>query len=397
VTTAVLATIDLHSSLFNLGSGARRVRGRPTELQIATLLRLLETAHEPAMILWDANATITGWFMGAEKTFGHSAAEAVGQHASMLYTPEDRAAGALEYEISVALQRGYSENDRWMFRKDGGKFWANGILNPIRADDGEVLGFGKSLRNRTDARGRLDALENRVGQLQSAASNKFLPISTLAHELRGPLSAITHATEVLREAAAPSDLGTVAVDIIARQCQSMTCLVEDLLEATRLRTGKMQLRRRKTSLGDIVAAALETCASAAKSRRHSVQLIVLAGDVYVMADAHRLQQVFVNLLQNAIKFTPEGGQIWLKVSSEGHEAVGRVEDTGIGIPPEVLPGIFDMFAQAEQPSDVAKSGLGIGLALVKELVELHGGTVQVRSDGVGKGAEFTVRLPLEMS
>lgn len=364
------------------------------EQQIASLRRLLETAAEPALILWDADAVITGWFMGAEKTFGYSASEIIGQSAVVLYTAEDREIGIPEYEIAVALKRGYSENDRWMRKSDGSSFWANGVLNPIYSVDGELKGFAKSLRNRNDFKGKIDKLEKQLESLKHSEASRSLSVSTLAHELRGPLSAVTYAVQVLRHTPPATEPSFSAVDIIERQCRSMSRLIDDLLDASRLQIGKVRLLKSRISLGEVAAAALQTCLPNIAQRGQLADFVEPSGKVWVEADAQRLNQVIVNLIQNASKFTPEGGRIWLKVTNEGNDAVVRVEDNGVGISPEELPRIFELFAQAESSSIGTHTGLGIGLSIVKDVVELHGGSVQVRSDGLGRGSEFTVRLPL---
>jgi len=358
------------------------------------LRRLLDTAAEPALVLWDADAVITGWFMGAEKIFGYSAEEAIGQSSSILYTFEDREIGIPEFEIAVALKRGHAENDRWMRKKDGSSFWANGVLNPVRSLDGTLEGFAKSLRNRTDFKGKIDKLEKQLESLKQSEAGRSLSVSTLAHELRGPLSAVTYAVEVLRQSQPAHETANAAIDIVEKQCRSMSRLVDDLLDTSRLRTGKVRLNKARSALGEIAAAALETCRPEIFGRHQTADLVQPAGSVWVEADPLRLQQVLVNLIQNASKFTSDGGRIWLKVSNEGSDAVFRVEDNGAGISSEELPRIFELFAQADSTSQSHGAGLGIGLSIVKAIVELHGGSVQVRSDGPGKGSEFTVRLPL---
>lgn len=221
--------------------------------------RLLQTAQEPVLVTWGPDFKITGWYMGAEKTFGWSSSEAIGQPYSILYTPEDVALGIPHYEVEGALKRGYSENDRWMLKKGGGKFWANGVLSPIHSPDGQLLGFGKILRDRTDGRIQVDTLERLVESLRQGGATKALAASTVAHELRGPLSAITNAMGVLQTSVVQSEVGTTALEIIARQCQSMTRLIEDLLDNSRLQVGKLQIRRERIDLARVATAAVETC------------------------------------------------------------------------------------------------------------------------------------------
>jgi signal transduction histidine kinase len=173
----------------------------------------------------------------------------------------------------------------------------------------------------------------------------------------------------------------------------MRRLVDDLLEVTRISTGKIQLDLHEQDLNEILTVAADNCRRLIDERTHTFHLLLPDSPVTIRADATRLQQVFVNLIENAARYTQYGGDIWVKLFVEGREAVVKVEDSGVGISPEILPRIFEMFTQAELVGDKA-SGLGIGLSVVKDLTKLHGGTVQVRSDGIGKGSDFVVRLPL---
>jgi two-component system CheB/CheR fusion protein len=171
-------------------------------------------------------------------------------------------------------------------------------------------------------------------------------------------------------------------------------LIGDIIDATRANTGKVQLQLRREDLRRVIQAALSSCRSQIDSRTQVVHVFMPDVPLYVNIDDARMRQVFVNLIQNSAKFTRHGGSIWIKVASEANEAVVKIEDNGIGIRPDVLPSIFDLFVQAEFTDERAEGSLGIGLSVVRDLTTMHGGTVQVRSDGVGKGAEFVVRLPL---
>jgi signal transduction histidine kinase len=217
----------------------------------------------------------------------------------------------------------------------------------------------------------------------------------LAHEIRNPLAAVTSALELLDQVGSQNDESVFARSSIRRQLDFMQRLVEDLLEITRIGMGKVQLQKQLLPLNEVILAAVETCRPAIDDRTHDFEVVMPGKEIMVEADPARLQQVFVNLIHNAVKYTEYGGQIWVKVSVEGQDAVVKVEDTGIGISPEMLPQIFNLFTQSEFGGSQKSSGLGIGLSVVQDLVSLHGGTVQVRSDGIGKGSEFTVRLPLK--
>jgi two-component system CheB/CheR fusion protein len=355
---------------------------------------LLEQATEHALIMLDKRGRIVHWLGGAETIFGYAASEVAGKHHSMLFGPEDVVQGAPEKELTIADSGAPAEDDRWMRRKDGVRFWATGVLQAIRSADGAIIGYGKVLRNRTDLRARLEYLENEVEGLRAAEHRKNGFISTLAHELRNPLSSLVVAVEILQRNLQDSEDVAFAVAVVQRQVDMLRRLVDDLLDITRLSVGKVKLELIEVSLDGILKAAVETCRPFIDDRTHELHLIMGKQPVTVRADAMRLQQVFVNLIQNAVKFTEYGGDIWVKLLLDGKEAVVKVEDTGIGISPELLPRIFDLFTQDEFSGGRGKGGLGIGLSVVRDITRLHGGSVTVRSDGVGKGSEFTVRLPL---
>lgn len=359
------------------------------------LLRLmLEQARDHALILLDEEGRVVDWLAGSEHVFGWHRHEMLGRPLHVLFTTEDRARGVPDHELAVASADGRAEDDRWQVRKDGTRIWASGVVQPLRAEDGSVLGFAKVLRDRTDVRGQLEALENRVEALARGNARRDLVLATLAHELRSPLAAMSHATELLRLAAGPSDDQRYAVQIVDRQAAAIGRLVDDLLDASRVETGKMAIARVDLDLHEVLARAADAARPRAEQRGLGFRLIAVPGAMPVHGDAGRLGQVLHNLLDNAIKYTPEGGCVWLKATIEGDEAVVRVEDTGIGIEPEALPEIFELFTQEEHARPLSGGGLGLGLSLVRQIVALHDGTVQVRSEGRGKGSEFTVRLPL---
>ena len=221
--------------------------------------------------------------------------------------------------------------------------------------------------------------------------NEFLAM--LSHELRNPLAPLLSAVQILRFQQIAEPQHTQAVQIIERQVRQLTRLVEDLLDVSRFMTGKFQLRLDACTLQHIVERAVATTQSLVLQRTHSFTVSLPARDLPLHADAARLEQVIVNLLHNAVKYTDAGGSIWLTVEEHDDMAVVRVRDTGIGITPELLPRVFDLFSQAEQSLHRSEGGLGVGLCLVQRLVEQHLGSIEVSST-VGRGSEFVVRLPL---
>jgi signal transduction histidine kinase len=255
-----------------------------------------------------------------------------------------------------------------------------------------VRGFAKILRDRTDLRGQVEAHRNRAEMLADEDRRKLLIFGTLAHELRTPLAAVANATKIIELAQPNDDKLAYALQILNRQTAYVTAIIDDLQEVVRARTGKTVLRYEPLRMDDLLRDAVETISSTTDSKQQTVSLALPATPVQLEGDPLRLRQTLLNLLQNAAKFSDRGKRIFVTCTVEADEAVVKVADEGHGIPPQLLPRVFDALAQAE-PSDHA-AGLGLGLSLVKEYVELHGGTVQVRSEGLARGSEFTVRLPL---
>jgi signal transduction histidine kinase/DNA-binding response OmpR family regulator len=221
--------------------------------------------------------------------------------------------------------------------------------------------------------------------------NEFLAM--LAHELRNPLAPIRNAAQVLRLLGLENPTLDWARDVLDRQVGQMVRIVDDLLDVSRITRGKIQLRTEPVDVAAVVARAVETSRPLIDARRHGLSVALPPEPLRAEADPARLAQVLANLLNNAAKYTEEGGQIWLDVAREAGEVVFRVRDTGIGIPREMLASVFELFTQADRSLDRSQGGLGIGLTLVKSLVEMHGGSVRASSEGPGKGSEFVVRLP----
>jgi PAS domain S-box-containing protein len=256
--------------------------------------------------------------------------------------------------------------------------WAN-----VRLSNGTHVGIGIDITDRKEYEQSLKEADRR--------KDEFLAM--LAHELRNPLAPIRHAAQVFRLLAPAEPNLQRAQDMIERQVQEMTRLVDDLLDVSRITRGKIGLTREPLDLAVVIAAAVETSRPLIDAHRHQL-LVSLPGEpLGVEADATRLAQVISNLLNNAAKYTSEDGHIWLTVEACPGEAVVRVRDDGVGIPPDLLPQVFDLFVQGDRSLARSEGGLGIGLTVVKSLVEMHGGSVEARSEGPGKGSEFIVRLP----
>jgi PAS domain S-box-containing protein len=258
---------------------------------------------------------------------------------------------------------------------------------PIPGPDGTVVLIGGMAIDITD---RLRAEE----ELKEADRRKDEFLAMLAHELRNPLAPVCNALQILKLPGLPEQEMQEARDVIGRQVGQLSRLVDDLLDVSRITRGKITLRMVPVELTAVLARAVETSRPLIEANRHTFTLCSTPEPVWVLADPTRLEQVFTNLLNNSAKYTERGGSIRLTAERQEDDVLVRVRDTGFGIPAHVLPHVFELFAQADRTLDRSQGGLGIGLTLVKTLVELHGGTVTAHSEGPGQGSEFVVRLPI---
>jgi PAS domain S-box-containing protein len=368
----------------------RRAAERALRESQDRLRLMVESVKDYAIFAVDANGIVTNWNTGAERVFGYTEEEMVGRTADVLWGEVDRAEGVPERERARAVAAGRAEDERWHVRKGGSRFYASGVVTPILDESGRVRGFTKVARDVTDRKRAEEAL-------QEADRRKDVFLAMLAHELRNPLAPIANALHLVRLQGGDA---RPALDVIERQVEHMVRLVDDLLDVSRITRGQIKLQKKQVDLAVVISRAVESSRPLIEARRHTLDVRLPDGPLPVEGDQVRLAQVILNLLINAAKYTPEGGQIWLTVEREPGaagspgQAVVRVRDTGMGIPAEMLAGIFDLFTQVERTLDRAEGGLGIGLSLVRSLTELHGGSVEVRSEGPGQGSEFAVRLPL---
>src|ERR1700722_11254991 len=346
---------------------------------------LMENVKDFAIFLLDTSGKIATWNTGAERILGYKEAEIIGQPFAIIFTQQDIVNRQAENQLEQALQKGRSEDERWHVRKDGTKLWAMGVVTPLWDESGQLRGYAKVMRDITD-RKRAEV------ELAEASQRKDEFLAMLAHELRNPLAPILNAIHLLRQEKAVSPGQEEAANMIDRQARHLTRLVEDLLDVSRITKGKIHLRKQRVELSPLVHQAVETVRPLLDSRKHELTVSLPPEAVWLEADPARLEQVLGNLLNNAAKYTEPCGHIWLTAEREGSEVFLRVKDTGIGILPEMLPRIFDLFVQADRSLDRAQGGLGIGLTLVKRLVQLHEGKIEAHSPGVGKGSEFVVRL-----
>ncbi len=278
-------------------------------------------------------------------------------------------------------------------RKDGTSetHYFNFVYTPFRGADGQVAGvfvIASDVTDQVRARQQLEDLR-RAAESANRAKDEFLAM--LGHELRNPLSPIVTALQLMK---LRGDGANRERTVIERQVAHLTRLVDDLLDVSRIARGKVELKIEAVEIAEVAVKAIEMASPLLEQRAHALELDVPRLGLIVRGDATRLAQVVSNLLTNAAKYTPAGGRISVTAAADGEAVVLRVRDNGIGISPEVLGHIFDLFVQARQELDRAHGGLGLGLTIVRNLVQLHGGTVSAQSEGIGKGSEFVVRLPL---
>ena len=279
-------------------------------------------------------------------------------------------------------------------RSDGQRIFVSLTISPIKDADGRVVGASKIVRDVTERKRAEEKLQRLAADLSEADRRKNEFLAMLAHELRNPLAPISNAAQALRLSSGDRAAVESASNMLERQVGQMSRLVDDLLDMSRITRGKIELRRDRVELAPIVEAAVEAVRAQYARMNHELTVVLPPRPVRVNADPARLTQVIGNLLNNACKFTDRGGRIALTVECDGDQARIRVRDNGIGIAADQLPHLFEMFVQADSSLERSRDGLGIGLTLVKTLVELHGGSVEARSDGPGRGSAFEVRLPV---
>ena len=357
------------------------------------LLAAIVESSDDAIISKSLDGVIQSWNAGAERIFGYSAGEAVGRHITIIIPPERIAE---ENEIIATLKAGrrvdHFETER--LRKDGGRIQVSLTISPVKDEAGNIIGASKIARDITERKHLEDELRTLAADLSEASRRKDEFLAMLSHELRNPLAPMTNAVQVLRLRSDDSQAVRSASATLERQVRQLTRLVDDLLDMSRITRGKIELRRERTELAPVIHQAVEANRALYKSMNHELTLKLPPLSVCLDADPARLAQVVGNLLNNASKFTDKGGHISLTAGVEDGQAVLRVKDDGIGISPENLPALFEMFTQVDTSLERSRDGLGIGLTLVKTLVEMHGGAVEARSAGTGRGSEFIVRLPV---
>lgn len=366
----------------------QRVSERREVPEHGELFRLIvECATDYAIFTTDCERRVTSWNVGAERMMGWSDEEFIGRSADDIFIAEDRERGEPAKEAQKALENGRAENRRWHQRKDGSRFWGDGIMAPLRDERQKIRGFVKIFRDRTADR-KVEE-ERREGERRK---DEFLAI--LAHELRNPLAAISNASRLLQSAHVNERSVKWSKDVIARQVESLSRMIDDLLDVSRINTGKVHLTREVVNIGPVIARSIQSVSHMIEEKKHVLGVQIASSPLRALGDRIRLEQIVSNLLSNAAKYTDPGGRIEVIAAPSGDDSIViSVRDNGVGLSPEMCSKIFELFAQVDKSLDRSKGGLGIGLSVVKRLVEMHGGTVSVESRGPGRGSEFSVRLP----
>jgi PAS domain S-box-containing protein len=367
------------------------------------LLAEIVDSSEDAVISKNINGIVTSWNAAAERMFGYSASEAIGQSISTLIIPPDR----LEEEalILTRLRRGerieHTETER--LAKDGRLVPVSLTVSPVRDRHGEIVGASKIARDITHRREaeaertRLLASERAARERAEAASRaKDELVATISHEIRSPVNAILGWAQMMRRTHLDADETARALEIIERNARAQVQLLEDLLDITRAITGKLRIAARPMDLQRSLDAALDSLRPAVEAKSITLDVHRESRKTIVTADGDRLQQVFWNLLSNAVKFTPKHGHVVVTVQRLNSHVEVKFQDSGIGIAPDFLPHLFERFEQADNTTARRHGGLGLGLAIARHLVELHGGSISATSPGTGQGATFSVVLPVRV-
>jgi PAS domain S-box-containing protein len=361
---------------------------------------LIENISDYAIFMIDVDGRVASWNTGAEHMLGYSAEEVLGQPAARFFVNEDQGL-VLEREMREAQSTGRAMSAGWRVRKNAEHLYVEGSLTAVRDDQGRLLGYSKLMRDVTDKR-RIEAEREHLLQSERAArseaerssrmKDEFL--ATLGHELRTPLNAILGWSQVLRRTSGVNTELAEGLKVIERNARAQAQIIEDLLDMSSIISGKVRLEMQKVDLTSIVEASVSAVRPAAEAK--GIALDVELDDVprAVGGDPNRLQQVFWNLLTNAVKFTPKGGRVAVALKQLNSHFEVSVTDSGEGIDPAFLPHVFERFRQADASSSRRHGGLGLGLSIVKQLVELHGGQITAVSAGSGKGSKFTVALPV---
>jgi PAS domain S-box-containing protein len=349
---------------------------------------LLENIEDYAIILLDADGRIASWNIGAERTFGY-ASDIVGAHLSRFYPPESLDAGQPDRELRTAFEEGRADDECWLVKNDGTRFWASGVTNSIRDASGKLVGFTKVVRDLTERKKSEDERGRLLDEARRATRSREQVLAIVSHDLRNPLNSIQLASHLLL-ASPPNPKAERQLQIIHRSAVRMEHLIDDLLDLASIQGGRLSMDVRAVRASDVARDAVEAQVGPAKERDIELSTELSVDDVEVRCDPHRILQVFGNLLSNALKFCRAGDLVRVKGRVSGDHVLFAVEDTGPGIPDEEKPHLFEPFWSAARHR---REGTGLGLYITRSIVEAHGGRIWVESSA-GRGSTFYFTLPL---
>lgn len=365
----------------------------------AHMKQLAQSTKGYAIITLDCEGLITTWNRGAENIFGYSEREIIGRSVDMIYTEQDRQAGVPAAERKRALEQGQAADERWHIRRDGTQCFFSGLVNPLLDSEGTVTGFAKIARDLTEDRQRSSEQQSTLESIQAANLQKDQFFAVLSHELKHPLNLIQLNTDLISRSQVAKNSPSLrkATQSIQNAVRSQSRIIDDLMDVSRVRTGKLKLHYSTLNYQEVLRGIESVFTPLAQAENVTFESFKPDQPIYIHADPTRLDQIIWNLLNNAWKFTKGGERICMQLEREGELARLDVIDSGEGIAEDFLPKVFDMFGQAEmQHAQRSKHGLGIGLALVKQLVEAHNGRIEAFSEGLGRGARFSVWLPVHL-
>lgn len=371
------------------------------------LNHIVENIRDYAIFAQDANGQILSWNQGVTAIFGYNEEEFVGTHVSVIFTPEDIENGEVEEQMRESEAKGRAIDRKWHVRRDGSRFWANGLLMPMWDGERKLRGYARVIRDdtqqkafederdmilrlETDARRQAERLRE---SLERAERDKDKFLALLAHELRNPLNAILGWLVILRKSREDERLLAKGLDAIEASARSQHRMIEDVFDLSRISSGNLRLNTQPMLLNEAVARAVESTRPAAQAKSISLESAIWPEKLFIAGDSDRIQQAIVNVLSNAVKFTQKDGRVLVRLTCANSMAHVTIEDNGPGLNAEFLPRIFDRYAQADKSSTRGQSGLGLGLPLVREIVERHGGKVTAKSAGENLGATFAIELP----
>ena len=370
---------------------------KPAALEGPALYSLLvESVRDYAIFALDATGHVLTWNVGAERIKGYRASEIIGRHFSTFYPENDLADGKPAMELRVATAEGRFEEEGWRVRKDGTRFWANVVITALRDQTGQLVGFAKVTRDlteRLEAQRRAIEAASLVAASDAANRAKSEFLATMSHELRTPLNAIGGYAELI-DVGIAGPVTDEQHDYIARiraAQQHLLGIITDLLNYSRIEAGQITYEQQPVNVGAVAAHALEMVALHARARSITVQLCPCPDELVVLADAQKVEQIVLNLLSNALKFTPTGGAVRVDCGRDGGIVTLRVTDTGPGIPVDKHAAVFEPFVQVGRSLATPQQGTGLGLAISRDLARAMGGDLTLESVP-GEGATFILSL-----